>query len=184
MSWPPDDGRGIVVVEPHADDAFLSMGGHIAEWVRAGRTVTIVTVFSGTPKRGDEAKAYADAVGARWRGLGLIESGAGFDGEVAPVTSYRCPGAWVVGPLGLQHPEHRAVRDAVVADASYVEIPYGYKTKLADEVTSALAGRSLVSWLRPNGRKWRHVGLFRTQSTFFHFNPGPSLAPMAEVIVA
>lgn len=185
MNWPPPDGRRIVVVEPHADDAFLSLGGHIAAWVADGRQVTILTVYSGTRNRADDAEAYADAVGAAWRGLGVVESDPGLDSgaEVPEPPRVRRPAAWVVAPLGLQHPEHRAVRDATVADAWYVEIPYAYKTKLAGEVTGALDGRSVVSWLRPHGRKWRHAKLFKDQARFFYYNPPEEMTNMAEVIV-
>lgn len=96
---------------------------------------------------------------------------------------YRCPGAWVVGPLGLQHPEHLAVAGAVSADASYVEIPYAYKTSMAAATSAALTGRTMVSWMRPNARKWRHHGLFKTQAKFFYFNPPTEMAGFAEVIV-
>ena len=56
-----------VVVEPHADDAFLSTHGHILSWVKQGHTVHIVTLhMSDNPVRLTEAKAYADKVGAAW----------------------------------------------------------------------------------------------------------------------
>jgi LmbE family N-acetylglucosaminyl deacetylase len=42
----PDD---LVVVSPHLDDAVLSLGAAIARATRAGRRVTVLTVFAGDP---------------------------------------------------------------------------------------------------------------------------------------
>lgn len=182
----------VYVVEPHADDAFLSMGGHLEAWGKAGVPATIVTVFSGTRKRGREAAAYAAAVGAEWVGLGLVESDCGLSGPAqAPFTAEHFaglgdqPGATRVWPLGLRHPEHKAVAAARPAgELSYVEIPYQLVRKNGPEVTELLAGRTVVSYLRPPGRKYRHVGLFNDQRLFFRYNPPQALEAAVELVVA
>lgn len=47
-----------VIVEPHADDAFLSAHGHILSWIKQGHAVHIVTLhMSDNPVRLVEAKA-------------------------------------------------------------------------------------------------------------------------------
>ncbi|MBI3801683.1 MAG: protein kinase [Deltaproteobacteria bacterium] len=38
----------IVIVSPHIDDAFLCLGGVMAQWRRVGKTVSVVNVFSAT----------------------------------------------------------------------------------------------------------------------------------------
>jgi LmbE family N-acetylglucosaminyl deacetylase len=44
------DGRKIVVLSPHLDDAVFSLGASIAEATRAGKEVRVVTVFAGDPR--------------------------------------------------------------------------------------------------------------------------------------
>lgn len=176
----------IYVVEPHADDAFLSLGSTIESFVSSGGAVCVVTVFSGTRKRGDEAARYAEAVGASWIGLGATESaGLGSGDSVDPI---------VVGigddrdtrilPLGIQHPEHRAVAaGARDGDWRYVEVPYAWKPMNADEASSLLVGRTTVAWRRPSPSKWRHVPIFKTQAMFFRYNTKAALSIGAEWIV-
>lgn len=40
--------RAHLVLSPHPDDAVWSVGGRIGWWARAGRSVTVVTVFDGS----------------------------------------------------------------------------------------------------------------------------------------
>lgn len=178
-----------VVVEPHADDAFLSLGGHIVRWVQAGSRVEIVTVFSGTPDRGDEARRYAEHVGASWRGLGWTESSCGKNGDpgrtsldLADVADNDGIQVW---PLGLDHPEHRLVAAQAPPEAyRYLEVPYQLTLREQANIDSALAGRTIESWLRPPRRKYLAASIFRTQSLFFIYNPPKALAAAVEVIVS
>lgn len=177
----------IVVVEPHSDDAFLSLGGHIWRWTREGHDVRIVTVY-GNEKRLAEAARYAEKVGAEHAAVGLEESNAGGDVDapvpvVPDLSDLWAEAEHVIGPVGLVHPEHRAVAAALPAWAEhYVDLPYALAIKHADHVQIALAGRPVVSWLRPHGNKWRHADLFRTQATFMFYNR-PNLVGTPEVIV-
>jgi len=178
----------IAVVEPHADDAFLSLGAHMEDWIKKGKEVTIITVYHDI-KRGNEAEAYARAIGAEWRGVGLPEHGGG----LAEAFEVPTPGlGWVLrefsrvyAPLGLQHPEHRAVARALPGAYVYLEIPYAYKLKNraeVDELTS-FPEYGLYSILTAHGRKARHTGIFKSQSKFFFYNDPKELVRHPEIIL-
>lgn len=82
--------NGILVLSPHPDDAVWSLGGRIADWIRAGRPVTVLTVFDGTTAgpappgrwravadpalRRREDEAAVGRLGARRHSLGLIDA--------------------------------------------------------------------------------------------------------------
>src|SRR4051794_4364484 len=115
------EGDPIYVVEPHADDAFLSLGWSIRRWVKEGRTVEVVTVYSAAEGRAREAAMWAKSVGAAWSGLGhegLRVEGIKLPESVPPLPEPLLPdammrlGACRIWPLGLPHPEHRAVAAA------------------------------------------------------------------------
>ncbi|MBB76574.1 MAG: hypothetical protein CMJ75_18875 [Planctomycetaceae bacterium] len=169
----------IVVVEPHADDAILSMGGHIERWVKDGDPVTILTVY-GNPKRDAEAKAYAEAVGASHIALGLAEG--------TPLEEHA--GEFVfpedtvlIFPIGIQHPDHIEVASlADEDDWRYLDQPYGSKVGNAEEVIEKTTGLAVHSLFRPHARKYRHVKLFKTQSKFFYYNDPKVLAMNLEVV--
>lgn len=178
----------MIIVEPHADDAFLSMGGIIERETKLGTKITIVTIYSGTRKRAVDAKAYADAVGASWIGLGAVENGGGIDGGVGnfeplwrneifePLIHRR-----FIVPLAIEHPEHFAVRLAFeelrlpMPLWYYVDQPYATKLKNQAKVSEALYGKRIVDIYRPGAMKYRHTKLFKDQSKFFHFNPPTDL---------
>ena len=169
-----------VVVEPHADDAFLSLGGHIERWVKAGDEVLIVTLIPVKKTSLRDAEAYAKAVGASWEGYDcgrLMKSvpwlHKKFDGQV-------------ILPLAIEHPDHWAVRMAFERGPKpwyYVDAPYYMAQKNWDLTNELLIGKSVVSVLKPSARKWRHVPLFKSQSKFFYFNSKEKLAQMTEMIV-
>ncbi len=196
----------VVVVEPHADDAFLSLGGHIEGWRKSGVAVTIVTVFSATRKRAVDAERYAVAVGASWVGLGASEdSGPERLAEGGRATRNLVPrvlaeargplgrggtprkGVQLVGPLGIKHPDHQMVastlRDLGERAWAYVDQPYASTLVNAEETNALLKGTRVVSWLKPHLRKYRHAPLFKDQAKFFYFNPPTKLAGNIELIV-
>lgn len=181
------------VIEPHADDAFLSMGGHIEEWVKKGEAVTIVTVYSATPKRGAEAKAYADAVGAAWIGCGAVEAGS-MDGLPATFELPSFNDAFdIFVPLGIRHEEHKLVRaiaegtigSRIIPTLSYyLDQPYALQPSNSAEVSKVVAGMIVGSYLKPTARKYRHIPIFKTQSKFFFYNPIDSLKHSVEMTFA
>jgi len=56
-------------LSPHLDDAVLSCGGQIAQWVRAGERVRVLTVFAGDVPEKSARTAFVQELHARW-GLG------------------------------------------------------------------------------------------------------------------
>jgi hypothetical protein len=182
----------VLVVEPHADDAFLSVGQHIENWVKQGIRVVIVTVFSATRKRAEDAAAYAKAVGAEWNGLGFVEGEPLPNNAVGASFPDLFPGTdtgkdWqVILPLGITHPEHIAVRgwleDCFNAQF-YVDQPYAIIQKNNDLITNLLVGREVVSYCKPGIRKYRHIPLFKDQAKFYHYNPPEKLVQTCELIV-
>jgi hypothetical protein len=180
----------IVVVEPHADDAWLSLGAHIEAWVDEGERVQIVTVY-GNARRTGEASHYADSVGAEHVGLGLPESGQGLAGDW---TTELPPGSIpaslldaadrLIGPLGIQHPEHRAVRNALLHrdPERYLELPYYRKGKNLVELNEVVGSRRVVSMRPRPARANRWSSIFASQSTFWLYNR-EMLTAAVEVIV-
>jgi len=173
--------RPIVVIEPHPDDAFLSLGHHI-EKIWRDREVRIVSVYS-NERRGREAGEFADAVGASSSVIGLTETNMAGELSRRLETSLREPlealsNSIVVCPIGLQHPDHLRVRNSVDEYVSkgtevwyYLDTPYQTKQKLSEELREATTGMTVVSIAYPGARKWRHVSIFKSQAKFFHFNP-------------
>jgi len=188
-----------IVVEPHADDAFLSLGGHLDAWRKAGDATIIVTVFSGTRKRSRDAQDYARAVDAAWYGLGLIEGLAGeaeikerWKDWVARIQAWRNRGLVTIYlPLAIRHPEHKMVRNAIAYTRGesksvvqfYLDQPYAATQSNGPEVVGLLEGKIIASYLKPHAKKYRHFTLFKDQAKFFHFNPPAKLVGNIELIV-
>ena len=184
------DVEHLVVVEPHADDAFLCMGQHIEERTAKGLKTTIWTIYSGTRKRAADAEAYAKAVGADWIGSGLVE-GQPLDEELLTKTLMTFPTTHFACPLGITHPEHMSVRDLLIKalwvpsfqPLLYLDQPYAITQKNGQRVTELLRGKRVVSYRRPGVRKYRHIPLFRDQAKFYHYNPVEKLLQTCELIV-
>lgn len=165
----------IVVIEPHPDDAFLSLGWHLAElWKEEERV--IVTVYC-NEKRGKEAEAYAKAIGARSVTLGLEESNLRSSGPTTPPEALAAllgdyTGARLLFPLGLQHPDHLRVAKAAPRGAErYVEVPYQTKQMLQKELRLKMKGKVVRSIVYPPSRKKALAKVFKSQGMFFHYNP-------------
>lgn len=158
-------------------------------WIAEGKSVTILTVYSGTRSRGVDAESYARKIGASWLGLGLVEAGVSRGGEPQPLPSdilrqnllkYEC----CIGPIGVSHPEHFLVRRALPPQSLlYLDVPYSVAQKNSTKCSKALYGSVVISFCKPSVRKWRHIPLFRDQSKFFYFNPPERLRESFELIV-
>lgn len=182
----------IVVVEPHADDAFLSLDGHIDRWNKMRIPVMIWTIASGTRKRAEDARTYAGLKRARWEGAGLKDTEITVDAvtdwlEEAILTIMdRHPPLFVV-PLGIQNADHKAVRQAFeeadgLALQYYLDQPYASLCKNSTEVEAAAYGKRVNSWIRPRATKYRHIPVFKDQAKFFYYNPAEKLANNVEVV--
>lgn len=179
----------IVVVEPHVDDAFLSLGWHLERlWAEFDRT--IITVYS-DPARDKEAVEYAAAVGAKSVSLGLSESPMQSNCRPQTINALRSelddlkltPDDRVYFPLGLQHPDHLSVAATrPVGAMRYIDTPYQLKQKLSDSLLDRCEGMRLASICYPPKLKWRHVPIFKSQAKFFHFNPMHDLR-LAEIVL-
>jgi hypothetical protein len=174
-----------LVIEPHADDAFLSLGAHIEEWVKAGYAVTIITMLGfmsfnsmknpvAVPgleeKRLVDAEAYAKAVGASWMTKKITDP---------------FPAGQIIVPLGFVHADHMTVRNALEGPGTwyYVDQPYAITQKSSPALCKEATGMKFVSYRKPSIRKYRHIPLFRNQHMFFHFNPAEKLRETFELIL-
>ena len=164
-------------------------------WIRAGRRVEIVTVYSADEERAREAKEWATSVGATWRGLGLTECGAihleqpdGTPGTLpvpaVPDDIYDERDACRIWPLGIRHVEHRAVaRAAVAGDLHDVDTPYQFNLFEQHAIREALVGRAIAWWNTPPKQKWNASRFFESQRLLFdHFRPD-ALELLPEIVV-
>jgi len=179
-----------VVVEAHADDAYLSVGSFLRDWA-GGQPLMLVTVFSGTRARARDAQNYADEVGADWVGLGRIEAEPGngegvwsLDGLDEDLRKLAASGVTMVGPLGLGHPEHRGVAAALPAGAlRYVDLPVGGRRKTRQELDSATRGRTVDALRIATARDFDCHDLFADQKRFMYLNPPKELAGLPQVVL-
>ena len=181
-----------VVLEPHADDSFLSLHNTMKNWTKNGDHVTIVTVYSGTRKRAIDAQNYAASIGASWVGLGFDEGDEftklEFRDKLNPLYDDEIA---IYIPFGIQNEEHQRVKRAFNEDEEnifqYLEIPYYSKPKNREELNSAFndIDYTIVSITPGGGRKGdeKYWKCFKDQSKFFYFNPPESYKNIPEVIV-
>lgn len=180
------------VIEPHADDAFLSLHQHMTKvWTEP---VCIVTVYCDN-RRAKESAKYAEAIGVEHLPLYCVEGGSMKDnaGELTPLrkaidnrTIDPAKGT-IVAPIGIQHPEHIAVARLVrqwlpISHERYLEIPYYTKQKLSQEMQSKVEHKQVVSMVWASNRKWKYIDIFKSQSKFFYFNP-PGTLPRLEIVL-
>lgn len=192
--------ENIVVIEPHGDDAFLSLHQHMVNWVKEGKRVIIVTVLSGTRKRARDSLAYAESIGATWIGLGYDEltewrdsiKDAKFIPETGGLMSEELPleDVDVIVPLAIQHEDHIDVRAWVERTYPhpikyYMDIPYYLKAKNEEEVNDKIQGMTTLSIIKPKFTKgsekfWK---CFKDQSKFFWMNPPDTYMNIPEIIL-
>ena len=139
----------ITVIEPHADDAFLSAHGHIQQWLKQGHDVRIMTVERDA-RRLAEGERYAEKVGAKY------------------VTD---PVGQLVLPLGINHRDHVAARRQFETAESwfYLDMHYALVQRNAELVTRLMQGMEIVSFMKPHARKWTLRTIFESQSSYFSF---------------
>lgn len=152
--------KTVLVVSPHLDDAALSAGQFLA-----GRPdALIVTVFAGMPKakrvqttydklcgfetaeeaitkRRAEDRAAAAELGAKVEHLAFVDSQYGepvdFGGVVACLRKLieQHEPEFVVGPLGINHPDHALVRNAFLEATRNAVMPVWLYEDIPSRVT-------------------------------------------------
>ncbi len=180
-----------LVIEPHADDAFLSLGGHIEGWKKRGDGVTILTVFGGTRKRAADAQAYAAAVDAFAFQMPFVEDKRDSltDCENKDlhdmIDMLADKDTLTLLPLGIKHPEHLLISRLHTGfdTLHYLDQPYAQTQSNTAEVNDAIGAMLVRSFLQPHARKYRHIPLFKDQSKFFHFNPAEKLKGNVEMLL-
>ena len=189
----------IVVVETHGDDAYLSLHQHMVDWIKEGKTVIILTVFSGTRKRARDSQNYADAIGANWVGLGWDEFNANRD-DYSKEPFDPLPGALgliyeptdvsLLLALGIFHPDHKAVtswvQDSYAHEITYfTDIPYVSKHKYQEDVNQLMLGKRVFSYKKPKFTKgsekfWK---CFKDQAKYFFMNPPECYKDIPEILL-
>ena len=190
----------ITIIEPHGDDAFLSLHQHMTNWIKDGKRVIIVTVLSGTRKRARDSLAYAESIGATWIGLGYDElvdwrsliKDAKFQPETGGLLSeYINPSdVDVIVPIAIQHEDHITVREWVEQTYPhpikyYLDIPYYLKSKNEDEVQIKIQDMKTLSIIKPKFTKGleKYWKCFKDQSKFFWMNPPEGYMNIPEIIL-
>jgi hypothetical protein len=177
----------LIVVEPHPDDVFLSIGWHLERLWREEERL-IITVYA-DEKRAKEARHYAAAVGAGSLCLGLPESKMDSNGSIRRISELARTLeelAWdrIYFPLGLQHPDHLRVAASRTPGAfRYLDTPYQTKQKLAGSLLERGAGMVLESLCWPPAAKWKRTELFKSQSKFFYYNGGLKESLLPEIVL-
>lgn len=179
------DGAGIqlIVVEPHADDAYLSLHEHLVRWKRRNFTITILTVQSAVKNRAEEARTYADTLGVKWIGLGFDYAELPEKIDFSLVPGYAPETSRVIAPLGIQHSDHVYIRSILRPDLVYFDIPYAFKQKNQDALNAIVANRVFDSFYVPHHTKRdkKYWGCFKSQSGFFFYNDPATLSKMPEI---
>lgn len=182
-----------LMIEPHADDVFLSMGGHIEQKFKNQKN-SILTVFSGTRKRSNDAYLYASRTNCEWSGLGYDETqpydlGVLDHGWIDTMLDMLVSSSKnVYLPLCITHPQHFEVREMFekrypdLKFKYYLDQPYSNKLKNSEIVTYAISNMRCISYLKPRSTKYRHIDCFKDQQKFFHFNNAESLSSSIEMI--
>lgn len=198
----------VLVIEPHVDDAFLSVGWHI-EKIWEETNVDILTVFS-DDRRAKEGHTYAHSIPnvVRYETLGLDESKMLSEPDperrIPELTAFLATAQTkyqiVYAPLGLQHPDHIAVSNTVKRSLQrknqrcrpvfYLDQPYASKLKNRQELHERMnivatrgLGPRVWSLCFPPRNKWRKHSMFGSQAKFFHFNQSLFTSKLPEMLV-
>jgi len=130
-----------IYLSPHLDDAVLSCGGQIAQVVRAGNRVRVVTVFAGDVSADAADSAFVRELHARW-GLGENPPALRRAEDVAALRTLGTDVTHLAFPdcvyrLGLMGAPLYPTRDAIFGGVAPVEM------KLIERITVSLANLQL-----------------------------------------
>jgi LmbE family N-acetylglucosaminyl deacetylase len=131
-----------IYLSPHLDDAVLSCGGQIAQAVRAGNRVRVVTVFAGDVSADAADSAFVRELHARW-GLGENPPALRRAEDVAALRTLGTDVTHLAFPdcvyrLGLMGAPLYPTRDAIFGGVAPVEM------KLIERITVSLANLQLA----------------------------------------
>lgn len=191
-----------VIFEPHPDDVFLSMGWWLMNEIKTNKiSVEIVTVFCNT-KRGVEAGEYANRIGANAICMYNEENKMNLEFDkidykpiYQQIKTYidfynkECNNkVTYYFPLGLQHPDHIALRHASSFVSkwqykAYIDTPYQAKKKNHVDLNTKLKGMEIEAMIFPPKKKWDLASIYKSQSLFFHYNAYLKESKIPEMIL-
>lgn len=174
------------IVEPHADDAFMALHGHIVgPWKDFPKT--IITVCS-DELREVEAYSYAKSVFCHHISLGLED---GFwtkpeTNRIPLVENWCLPSVdssdqWIF-PLGLRHPDHIQVSERAPVGAWFYLDPYYVQGETNEELNTKLLGLLTVSALWSPESKRHYLSRFPSQAIRFMLSQ-PYYPPRFELVL-
>lgn len=171
------------LIEPHVDDAYLSLHEHITgPWRDIPKT--IVTMYGRDII--DEGRYYAHATGCDYRWWGLSESGWR-EHELPPPTFLHdtCrPGDTVVLPIGIRQPVHVLLGQSTIPDEVralwYLDAKY-IQQVARQEVLDKTSGLIVESILVASSDKHHYKNIFVSQA--HRFLLAPDLYPPTVEIV-
>jgi LmbE family N-acetylglucosaminyl deacetylase len=198
-------GDSIVVVSPHSDDGVLSLGGSMARWARAGRTVELLTVLALAPgsdaatggwdrragfmTEGEAARARREedrvacailGVTPRWLPFGSVDyERHGDDEAVWEAARAVLVGAGVVLVPGapLEHPDHAWLHELLVG-----RLPPASTALYAEQPYTLRGGASpfepAALGMRDRLAKWRALKCYRSQLLLLGMRRGLRRAPL------
>jgi hypothetical protein len=129
----------IIVVEPHAEDAFLSLGWHIERWIKSENKVHIITL---SKKGSHDAEKYARKVGATW--------------EQRDIERTKLPTGWLLLPLSW----HLRFQFERKGCGYYLNQPAATDPDLSVSFAKILFGMRTVSYCSPPEEKWKYRRIF------------------------
>lgn len=172
------------IIEPHSDDAYLSLHCHIVgPWSNLPRT--IITCY-GAGDVIDEAEYYAQATGCGYRFLGLYEKGWTVVDDPRPLAEWLDwrPGDTLVLPLGIRQPAHLRVAGIPVPDGleclRYLDAKY-VQSEAGDELRQKVQGMTVRSVCSASSEKLHYRNIFVRQA--HRFMLAPDLYPPSVEIV-
>jgi LmbE family N-acetylglucosaminyl deacetylase len=176
----------IYIIEPHPDDAFMSLHAHITTlWKNHPKTIVTVT---GVEERTKEATSYARAVGCNHASLGFPDSDWLEVDNIPPFGSWGIrpgPEDLLVFPLGIRHPDHRRVAEVSMQFANkalhYLDAYY-VQGEMNEELCTKLLNRRVVSALWAGESKRYYLSRFPSQAIRFMLAQ-PNYPPRFELVV-
>lgn len=171
----------IYIIEPHPDDAFMSLHAHITgPWKTFDKTIVTVTC---PPERAGEAASYALSVGCKHLALGF-EDGNWGPSKIPQFSEWNLKTSlsdFLIFPLGLRHPDHVKVNaESPVGSLFYLDVYYvQYETNPELE---KLSSKRVVSALWATESKRHYLSRFPSQAIRFVLAQ-PNYPPRFELVL-